>query len=244
MPVTGSKSQATQNLSIRKNADGFSLYIYNQSDSAPLQVEDVHPRGNQKPLEALQQALMRPRGMEFHFAEVRLLSDEPCTFLPLEEFRSNDIATYYFLNFPESKFKPTEVCYDILAQLEVVVLYVMDAQTVQTVMNIFPEAKVCSQTGILLEKFAEVNRRSKETIQHLYVQVQEHQMLLALFLQGQLRFACNYAVSNDPDRLYYLLSVWKNMELDGEKHRCTMYGASDVLIANVRKYVRNVVFIA
>ena len=164
--------------------------------------------------------------------------------MALEEFRSNDIATYYFLNFPESKFKPTEVCYDILAQLEVVVLYVMDAQTVQTVMNIFPEAKVCSQTGILLEKFAEVNRRSKETILHFYVQVQEHQMLLALFLQGQLRFACNYAVSNDPDRLYYLLSVWKNMELDGEKHRCTMYGASDVLIANVRKYVRNVVFIA
>ena len=244
MPVTGSNSPATQNLSIRKNADGFSLYIYNQSDSAPLQVEDVHPRGNQTPIEALQQALMRPRGMEFHFAEVRLLSDEPCTFLPLEEFRSSDIATYYFFNFPKSKFKPTEVCYDILAQLEVVVLYAMDAQTVQTVMNLFPEAKVCSQTGLWLEKFAEVNRRSKEAIPHLYAQIQEHQMLLALFQQGQIRFACNYAVSNDPDRLYYLMSVWKNMELDGEKHQCTMYGSSDVLIANVRKYVRNVVLLA
>lgn len=244
MQVTGSSSQVAHNLSIRKNADGFSLYIYNQGDSAPLQVEDVHPRGNQTPQEALHQALIRPRGMAFHFAEVRILSDEACTFLPLEEFRSSDIAAYYFFNFPDSRFKPAEVCYEILAQLEVVILYAMDAQTVQTVVNLFPEAKVCSQTGLWLDKFAEVNRRSKETVPHLYVQIQEHQMLLALFQQGQLRFACNYAVSNDPDRLYYLLSVWKNMELDGEKHQCTMYGASDVLTANVRKYVRHVAYIA
>lgn len=244
MPVTGSNSQTVQNLSIRKTADGFSLYIYNQNDSAPLQVENVRPQGGQTAVEALRQALTRPRGMEFHFAEVRLLSDEPCTFLPLEEFRSSDIATYYFFNFPESRFKPSEVCYDILASLEVAVLYAMEASTVQTVVGLFPEAKVCSQTGLWLEQFAEAGHRSKETIPHFYVQIQEHQMLLALLQQGRLCFACNYAVSNDPDRLYYLLSVWKNMELDGEKHHCTMYGASDVLTANVRKYVRNVAFIA
>ena len=65
-------------------------------------------------------------------------------------------------------------------------------------------------------------------------------MLVALFRQEQLIFACPYPVRNDPDRLYYLLTVWKEMALDGEQHHCTLRGASDVLIANMRKYVRNV----
>lgn len=208
-----------------------------------MQVEEVRPRGGETSQDALRLALTRPRGMDFHFEVVRLISDSPCTFLPVEEFRSSDALAFYRLNFPDVQWQPAQVRYDILAQMEVVVLYSMDPQSVQTVTALFPDAQVRSLVGLWLQEFSDANRRLKDTAPHFYVHIEEHQMLVALFEQERLRFACAYPVSNDPDRLYYLLAVWKQMGLDGEKHHCTLRGASDVLTANVRKYVRNVTFL-
>ncbi len=209
-----------------------------------MQVEEVRPRGGETAYDALRLALTRPRGMDYHFEVVRLLSDSPCTFLPVEEFRSSDALAFYRLNFPDGQWQPAQVHYDILAQMEVVVLYTIDPQSVQTVTSLFPDAQVCSLAGLWLQDFADANRRLKDAVPHFYVQIEERQMLVSLFEQERLRFACPYPVSNDPDRLYYLLAAWKQLELDGEKNQCTLRGASDVLTANVRRYVRNVSFLS
>ena len=241
MQVTGNKQIRSYKLSIRVTADGFSLYIYNVGkDGTPLHVEEVRPQQGELPHQALQRALTRPRNMEFNFDEVVLLADTPCTLMPMDEFRKQEALTLYRLNFPGSQWQASEIHYDVLPQMEVVVLYALENKTLQTVSNIFPEVKTRNATGLWLERIAEKNRVENDKESHFYACIRERQMAVGILQGERLHFACTYPATNDPDRLYYLMAVWKQTEMDGEKHSCTLQGASDVLTSNIRKYVRDI----
>jgi len=209
-------------------------------ETAPLQVEDVPLRHGEQLQEALKQALMRLRNTGQRFHEIHLLSDSPCTFLPVEQFRSSDASTLYHLTFPALSPQKDEVRYDILPRMEIVVVYTLSISIVKAVNSLFPEAIVRSLPGQWLEEFDLHNRRATRTDYCFYAQIEERQMLVAIFYQERLHYACTYPVGNDPDRLYFLLAVWQQMTLDGKLHQCFLRGASDVLTANIKRYVSNV----
>lgn len=237
MQETGNKKKYTHRLSIRHHADGFSLYIYNVLNGELLQREDVSANASSM-LETLEQSLTRPRIMDLHFGEVEWVSELPCTLLPLDEFRKNEVLSLYRFNFPTMSYVAADIRCEVLSALEVVVLYSVPVAVEQLLQRLFMQVQLRSTMGVSLEYFSALKHKKKSTL-HFYVQVYDHTMIVCSFKQRRLQFACTYPVTNDADRIYYLLSVWKSMDVDAHTP-CTLSGATKELSAEIRKFIATV----
>lgn len=233
MLETGSKKLYTYRLSIRVAADGFSLYTYR--DGKLMQTEDCAIEPGVDLHASLRRALTRPRIMDMRFSEVWLLADTATTLLPLDEFRTGDAAAVYRLNFPNATFSVTELRHEVLAQQEVVLLYGLSARTEQVVRQSYPEASVRSLQGALIE--ASASQTGKADGRKLFAYIRPQRLTVCLFARGRFVFSNSYAAATDPDRTYYLLSVWRSLGLDAQKDTLALSGASESLCEMLGRYV-------
>ncbi len=227
-------------MSICVTADGFSVSIYNNIiGGRPLQHDVVRLHEGNVAHELLEQALTRPRLTDYSFTQVELVADTPATWLPLEDFRSSDVHALYKLNFPRSETKNSEEHYEIVPSLEAVVLFSLDEQIRETVVSLYPEAQLRSRQSLLLEDALEHVRHTRGNARQCHAYVEEDSLLLCIFQQKKLLFVCSYEARYDADRLYYLLSAWKSLQMDTTKDHCHLHGASDTLQVDVERFIKN-----
>lgn len=224
-------------MSICVSADGLSVSVYHSSHERPIQHSEQPLRQGDEAHAVLESMLRQMRLVGKRPAEVTLVADTPATMLPLEEFRSSDVPTLYRLNFPHLQLRPTEVRYEILPDTESVVLFWLDEQLFDTVMRLYPDARLRHRQSLLLDDALEKARRSLGSARQFFAYAGPSQLFLCLFNKDKLRFACAYEATNDADRLYYLLAAWKSLGLDPEKDACHLQGASDELARKVGNYL-------
>ena len=228
-------------MSIRLAPDGFSLSVGSPSGgSHPLQAEehyDIAPE--HLPME-IHHALTRPRIMDYRYHSVEIVADTPCTFLPLEDFRSSEVPSIYRLCFPQAEVRSEEIRYELLSAQEMVVLFTADARCVQAIQRLYPEAVLRSRQGMLLEEAAEAVRHMRGSARHLFVTIGRKHMYICLTGKGTKPFACAYEAMNEADQLYYILSVWKTLELDVTRDVLHLQDASEELQEKLSQYVQEV----
>jgi hypothetical protein len=223
-------------MSIRQTADGFSLYIYNVLTGKLQQCDTVPLTGSISAEEVLRSQLTRPRLQDLEFVEVELVSELPATLIPLDEFRKSEVLPLYRLNYPNSTYTAYDIRCEVLSALEVVVAYPVPAAVEQVLHSLFPSVQVRSLLGQSLERFAAQKHSKKEGNSHFYALFTDSTMVLGHLADHKLQYACSYAVGNDADRVYYLLSVWKNLNLDSHTS-CILYGAPEEVVSKVRKFI-------
>ncbi len=229
-------------MSIRIAADGFSLSVDSPPGTAqPLQHEEKRVAEPTLLPRELHLALTRPRIMDYRYASVEIVADTPATFLPLEDFRTGEVAAVYRLCFPRTEAKADEIHYEILSALEMVVLFSADAHCVQTVRRLYPEATLRSLQGLILEESNEAMRHTKGSARHLFVEVGRERMAICQLGKQKPHFACSYEATHDADRLYYILSVWKALSLDAARDVCHLRGASVELWEKLACYIHEIV---
>ncbi len=228
-------------MSIRLAADGFSLSVDSQTGaSQPLQYEEKRVADADLLPRELHLALTRPRIMDYRYASVEIVADTPATFLPLEDFRSSEVAAVYRLCFPRTEAKADEIHYELLSSLEMVVLFAADSRCVQTVQRLYPDATLRSLQSLILEEARETLRRTKSSARHLFVDVGRERMSLCQLGKDKPNFACSYEATHDADRLYYILSVWKTLGLDVSRDVCHLRGASVELWEKLACYIHEI----
>jgi len=146
----------------------------------------------------------------------------------------------YRLNYPDRQISLAELQYHILPKLEVVILFRLSPQVLKTVKMAYPEAQLVSQEGQLLEEAADADRKLQDNDTHLFCFSFNEKMQICTFKNHHLQYNGVHNVTNDADRIYYLLSIWKNLELDTQKHPCYIKGASDQLIQDIKKHILKV----
>lgn len=237
MQVTGSNLHNTYRLSIRLFSDGFSFSVLYASDNSLVQKEDVTADGSTPLYQLLEKALRRPRLAEYEFRSVELLVLSPSTCVPLEYFRREEVFPLYNLTFPSLKVSRNEVHYQILPSLEVVELFSLNQQIRQTVQAVYPDVEIVSLEGRAIETIANADRKLQDGDIHFYAMVAPRNMLICCFREQRLHFATTYAVDNDADRLYYIMGVWKNLQMDEETQPLYLNNASAGLQQQLQRFI-------
>ena len=239
MRVTGNKRINTYRLSIRVSTDGFSLYIYKEGDSKPVEKQQVLVSPGELPHIALERALTRERLMELQYDEVEMIVDSPTTRIPLEEFQREETETIYCLTYPRFKQASVKICYEILPYLEVVELFAVDTLLLNMVMQLFPEVQLHSWQGRILESAAKSEQKDASTCRRMHVYRNSSGIFIYVLKKKGLHFACTYEVDNPTDAQYFILFAWKKLDLNANEDYCILHGY-DELADGLGKYLKNI----
>ena len=237
MPVTGSNLLNTYRLSIRLFSDGFSLSVLYAADNSLMQKEDVVADGSTPLYQMLEKALRRPHLTEYNFLGVELLVLSPTTCVPLEYFRREEVFPLYNLTFPSLKVGKNEVHYQILPSLEVVELFSLNQQILQTVQDVYPDVEVVSLEGRAIETIANTDRKKQDRSIHFYAMIAPKNMLVCCFKEHRLYYASTFAVDNDADRLYYIMGVWKSLQMEEKTQPLYLNNASTELLQQLQRFI-------
>ena len=237
MQVTGNNLLNTYRLSIRLFSDGFSLSILYTADNSLVQKEDVSANGSTPLYQLLENTLKRPPFTEYSFQSTELLVLSPSTCVPLEYFRREEVFPLYNLTFPSLKIGKNEVHYQILPSLEVVELFSVNQQVLQTVQDIYPDVEIVSLEGRAIETIANADRKKQERSIHFYAMVAPKNMLICCLKEQRLYYASTFSVDNDADRLYYIMGVWKSLQMDEKTQPLYLNNASPELLQQLQRFI-------
>lgn len=242
MQATGSNSpQTTYRLSIHALVDGFSVSV---SDSAGRQTQlaqQTVPDGdNQLKASALRAALTDSRVSSRTFTQVELVSHAPSTYVPVELFRRSDAASLYRLTFSNARVGNADIRHRILSGMDAVEVFALSQAVAQVVADLFPQAVLKGRAGQLIELAAEADSKSGSVEPCMHVCAEGRELHVCLLAGGQLRYACSYEAHSDADRIYFLMAVWRNLNLDAQKTRCLVSGGTEILKKELTNYILHV----
>lgn len=242
MPVTGS-NHINYNLSIRITADGFSFFV-TEALSGDLMHREDFPIRTEEPLSTmLAKALIRPSIQRTTYSKVRVVIDSDSTCIPLDEFRREDLPSHYKLVFDNVDIEKQNICYTLLPQIEVVEAFSVPKEVCNTISEIYPEATYTNSYATVMGRTAQFCKHRNPSMRPLFAYVQRNQLFIYSIFQEKLLYANNFVIEHDQNALYYLLSVWKELELDECSNTCFIGGDPEPakqLAEEARQYLLHV----
>ena len=236
MLATGSNSFTSYRLSIRLGADGFSFSVLNGLDGSVVQTDRFPVSKQAATADVLRQALQKPYLMDYRFQSTELVVEGSATIVPLEHFNKSDMLAFYRLCFPSQQASVADMQYQILSSLEAVMIFCLDGDILRIVQECYPDVKVCCADAEQLERFAA--QQEKRPV--LYVHFDEQHFFIAVFRRGKLQYAASQDASNDNDRTFLLLGIWKALELHPQKDALHLEGATKELKKTLAEYLLNI----
>lgn len=235
-------------LSIRAYAGGFSFLVHSVASGEVAIEEKVPSYVSESETENFRRLLSHPRLSGMEFDRVRFLSNAPTTQIPLDEFRREDIVAVYRQVFTDSMVRAEDLAVQILPRLEVVCVYRQPAALERALREVFPQATMQNYNACLMEYAASHSQGVRSSDYEggyrgsvaFHAVVTDEELLIVAVSRGRLLYANTFACDNDADRLYFLLSVWRLLEMDGQYDRCNIYGDMPSFLKGVRDYIYSV----
>ena len=234
MLVTGNKKYTEQELSIRIYSDGFSFYT-------PHSQKDVKVKKDETLNDVLEEAFRTNALLRPDYDEVHIYADYSSTRIPLDEFRSEEAQALYRLTFGKDSLQGMNMHYEMLPALEVIEVFVVDAEIEATILRHYPHASIHSYFGQLMNKMLSKDKRQRGTEKRLYVHSNGSQLFMFTYENGKLQFANSFEATTLSNQLYFLLYVWKQLSMDQRNDVCMLLSKDKTLEAELRKYITHTV---
>lgn len=226
-----------QILSIRTKTDGFSFSIHSSLQDEPVSYvnKEVEPSlsltANLKRVFAETDLL----GREYRQVNVIMVSKR-FTLVPLEIFEDDQAEMLFHHN--HTKKENEAIHFNILKKSNAVVVFGMDKSAFQFLTEQYPEAKFYSQTSPLIERFSVKSKLGNN--RKMYASVRGDAIDTFCFERGHLMLANSFECKETPDRIYYLLYLWKQLALDQERDELHLTGLlpdKENLVEGLRKFI-------
>lgn len=240
MLVTGSKSLNNYRLSIRVFADGFSFSVVNLFDGKEMRAWKASFEDEKDAVAVLNNALVQPSVTDYEYNDTELIFVSPSTVVPLDSFHREEISALYHLNFPASNTNKSAVDYEVVPSLDVVVLNAQMKLVRETMLGHFPHTEVRSIDAKHLMWAYEQHRLEDRDGNGFYVVDLSGRLTLCAFQRNRLHFICSYTTANSDDRLYHILTAWKNLKWDEKKDICHLAVKDETLQKQLKQFIRNV----
>lgn len=234
MLVTGNKKYTEQELSIRIYSDGFSFYT-------PHSQKDVKVKKDETLNDVLEEAFRTNALLRPDYDEVHIYADYSSTRIPLDEFRSEEAQALYRLTFGKDSLQGMNMHYEMLPALEVIEVFVVDAEIEATILRHYPHASIHSYFGQLMNKMLSKDKRQRGTEKRLYVHSNGSQLFMFTYENGKLQFANSFEATTLSNQLYFLLYVWKQLSMDQRNDVCMLLSKDKTLETELRKYITHTV---
>ena len=168
-----------------------------------------------------------------------LMADKHFTFIPLEFFEDEQAEIIFYHNHP--KRENETVLYNILHKNNIVVLFGMDKSSCSFLSEQYPDAKFYSQASPFIEYFSTKSRLGNS--RKMYTHLRKDAVDVYGYERGRLLLANSFACKTTPDRIYYLLYIWKQLGFEQERDELHLTGDlsdKELLLPELRKFIRQV----
>ena len=170
---------------------------------------------------------------------VRAAIDADVMMVPIEQFDENDMAALHSLTFPASSHDV--VCYDVLPDLNAVAVFAVNRDLRLVLNDHFPDLRLMP---IMEPVWRHLHQRSfTGRRQKLYAYFHEQRMEVCAFRQNRFRFCNSFEAAKASDALFYLLYVWKQLQLQAEQDEVHIVGdipQEEWMTGQLRRFVQNV----
>ncbi len=227
-------------LSIRLSTDGFSFSVFNPLGDGELSVFDRKVDESLSFTANLKQTFRETEWLNHPFRQVNaLIASKRFTFIPLEFFEDEQAEIIFYHNHPKQENEIVQ--YNILQKNNVVVLFGTDKSTYTYLREQYPGVKFYSQVSPFIEFFSVKSRLGNS--RKMYAHLQRKSMELFAYERGRLLLANAFECKTTPDRIYYLLYVWKQLGYEQERDELHLTGNlhdKEQLLPELRKFIRQV----
>ena len=228
-------------LSIRLSTDGFSFSIYNPDKKNGIYNKHI-PVNIQRSMAAnVKSFLANTSELNTVYRQVNILiHTQRFTTVPLEFFEDEQMELLFYQNLPKQN-NEIILC-NVLGKSNVVILFAIDKLTHILLSEHFPQARFFASISPQVEYFTSKNK--PEDGHKVYVNFHENDMEVCCYDDEKLQLTNTYNVTNNDDRSYYLLNLWKQLEFDPEHDELHLTGLGKAekneLIGFLRQFIRKV----
>lgn len=200
-----------KSLSIRVCSNGLSFCTYAPGSDVPFDYVTFDVNHTISLAANLKKALLTEPVLKADYQRVNVLITTPrFTTVPVAAFDKDDVNDMYGFAFPKDKAQ--HVSYNVLRRSGIAIVFGMDKNIYQLLLDDFPRARFYASASTLIEFFSE-----KSLIgvgKNMYAYLHEKEMTLYAFDQGRMLFVNTFAVSTVNDMQYFILYVWKELGFD------------------------------
>lgn len=227
-------------LSIRLSTDGFSFSVFNPLGEGELFFSDRQVEESLSLTANLKQTFREVEWLGHSYRRVNvLMAGKRFTLVPLEFFEDEQAEILFYHN--HSKRENEIVLYNILRKNNVVVLFSIDKSARSFLTEQYPEAKFYAQASSLIEYFSAKSRLGNS--RKMYAHLRQSAVDLYCYDRTRLLLANSFECRQTPDRVYYLLYIWKQLGFEQERDELHLTGDlsdKEVLLGELRKFIRQV----
>ncbi|MCM1312232.1 MAG: DUF3822 family protein [Bacteroides sp.] len=211
MQVTENSKKQNKSLSIRVCTDGLSFCVYTPTSSSPYEYRIYKIKSTISLAANLKEALTHEPILKEEYQRVNILISTPhFTVVPIDVFKTEDVNEIYNYNFP--KDKPQRVSYNILRRSGISIVFGIERNVYQLILDDFPRARFYASASTLIEFFSE--RSLLGSNRKMYAYLHEQELTLYAFEQGKLLFVNTFSINGITDCQYYIMNVWQQLGLD------------------------------
>ncbi len=171
-------------------------------------------------------------------AKTQVLLDAKVLMMPIEHFQENDIEEYYFHSFPHDN--QLSVAYNVMPELNSVAVFAINKDVRLVLRDNVPGAlaiHLMSPVWKYLHTRSFTGHRQK-----MYGYFHDKQLEIFSFQQNRFKFCNNFDVTQGSDALYFLLYVWKQLNLQPEYDELHLVGdipEHDQVLEELKRYLQN-----
>lgn len=168
---------------------------------------------------------------------VQVLTDSKVLMVPLEQFEENKAETLYRHSYPQSG--QDTITYNVLPTLNAVAVFCINKDLHMVIHDRFDKVSflhVMTPVWHYLHQRSFTGHRNK-----LYGYFHDKQLDIFAFQQNRFKFCNSFEASRPHDALYFLLYVWKQLNLQPEHDEMHIVGdipERDWLLQELRQYLQ------
>ena len=227
----------TKQLTIRIGNNTLSFTITDKANAEqPVQYEPYVVKSGISMAANLREAF-KTFSREFDLPTARVMINTPVLMVPIEQFQEADAATLYLHSFPQSDKEVVK--YNVLPSQNAVCIFCINKDLLTVLNDHFSDLQlmhVMMPVWNYLHQRSFTGHRSK-----IYGYFHDKQLDIFSFQQNRFKFCNSFETSRAYDSLYFLLYVWKQLNLKPEHDEIHILGDipdQEWLLQEARKYVK------
>ena len=168
---------------------------------------------------------------------VRVMLDSQVLVMPIEQFDEQHIVSMYNYSFPQHS--QDAVLYNVLPDLNAVAVFAINKDLRLVINDHFRDVQiVCANSPVWRNLY---HRSFTGTRHKLYGYFHERQLEVFSFQQNRFKFCNTFEAAHSHDALYFLLYVWKQLQLKPEYDEMHLVGDipdREWLLSELKKYLQ------
>ena len=229
---------------MRLSPEGFSFSLYNPAEKEPAKITDMRVDTSMSLTANLKRIFQETDFLGYPYKRVNAMTvSRRFTTAPLELFDEKQAELLFYYNHPKKEYET--VLYNTLPINNMAVIFGIDTGVWELVNKQYPDARFFAQVTPLAEHFSAQSRMRNN--RKIYAFFHTDSVDIFCYDRGNPLIINSFQCENTSDRIYFLLYVWKQLELNQQRDELHLSGElhdRNALTDNLLKFIREIFIIS